>query len=77
MQDQADSIQKVSSLRGASVFGENGKSLAKVKELMIDTKSGRIAYAVLAAEDKSRRSTKLFAVPWEALLVLPIRRQTH
>ncbi|MFC3713575.1 PRC-barrel domain-containing protein [Sphingoaurantiacus capsulatus] len=56
---------------GASVTGSDGESLGTVSELMIDSRSGGIAYAVLAFGGVMGVGEKLFAVPWAAFSADP------
>jgi hypothetical protein len=54
-------------LAGDSVRNSAGENLGKVKELMIDLPTGRVAYAVLSFGGILNMGNKLFAVPWNAL----------
>ena len=54
-------------LAGDSVRNPAGDDLGKVKEIMIDVPSGRVAYAVLSFGGFLNMGNKLFAVPWNAL----------
>ncbi|NJL94762.1 MAG: PRC-barrel domain containing protein [Anaerolineae bacterium] len=52
------------SLLGTRVENSKGESLGTIKELMIDIKHGRIAYAVLDFGGFLGIGNKLFALPW-------------
>lgn len=54
----------VAGICGASVEAPGGETLGSISELMIDTDSGAIAYAVLAYGGVLGVGEKLFAVPW-------------
>lgn len=54
-------------LIGNNVFNEQYEDLGKVMEIMLDMRSGRIAYAVLSFGGFLGMGDKLFAVPWSAL----------
>jgi sporulation protein YlmC with PRC-barrel domain len=54
-------------LLGESVVNMLEHSLGDIKEIMLDMRSGRVAYAVLAFGGFLGMGEKLFAVPWEAL----------
>ncbi len=54
-------------LAGDSVRNTADEDLGKIKELMIDIPSGRIAYAVLSFGGILNMGNKLFAVPWSVL----------
>lgn len=64
-------IVPVGGLCGSSVQSRDGEDLGSISELMVDTASGRIAYAVLAFGGLLGVGEKLFAVPWRALLIDP------
>jgi sporulation protein YlmC with PRC-barrel domain len=51
------------------VKNPSGEELGKIEDLMIDLRSGRIAYAVLSFGGFLKMGNKLFAIPWEALKV--------
>src|SRR5262249_37324593 len=48
-----------------------GEDLGSIKDLMIDTSSGRIAYAVLSFGGFLGMGSKLHAIPWNALTFKP------
>ena len=54
-------------LVGDKVCDGNGDTLGKIEEIMLDTRSGRIAYAVLSFGGFMGVGEKLFAIPWNAL----------
>ncbi|RDS79650.1 PRC-barrel domain containing protein [Dyella monticola] len=58
-----------STLTGDKVTNLKGESLGDLKDIMIDTDSGSIAYGVLSFGGVLGMGEKLFAVPWEALRV--------
>lgn len=58
-----------STLNGDTVKNQKGESLGDLKDIMIDTTSGKIAYGVLAFGGVLGMGEKLFAVPWQALVV--------
>jgi sporulation protein YlmC with PRC-barrel domain len=60
-------VMSASSLAGDRVRNTAGEDLGKVKELMVDVSSGRVAYAVLSFGGVLGVGDKLFAVPFEAL----------
>jgi sporulation protein YlmC with PRC-barrel domain len=55
-----------SSLRKTNVVNPQGQDLGQVEDLMIDTRSGRVQYAVLDFGGFLGIGDKLFAVPLEA-----------
>lgn len=62
-------VLSASTINGDEVKNRDGESLGNIKDLMIDTESGRIAYAVLDFGGFLGIGNKLFAVPWGALTV--------
>jgi sporulation protein YlmC with PRC-barrel domain len=58
-----------STLTGDTVKNPQGESLGDLKDIMIDTVNGKIAYGVLSFGGILGMGEKLFAVPWDALMV--------
>ncbi len=56
-------------LIGDDVVNRAGESLGSLKEIMLDTASGKISYGVLSYGGVMGMGDKLFAVPWDALTV--------
>jgi sporulation protein YlmC with PRC-barrel domain len=54
-------------LIGEEVYNDHEEKLGDIKEFMLDTSNGTIAYAVLAFGGFLGLGEKLFAVPWSAL----------
>lgn len=54
-------------LIGNNVSNHLDESLGEIKEIMLDMRNGKIAYAVLTFGDFLGLGGKLFAVPWNAL----------
>lgn len=54
-------------LVGDDVYNLEGEKLGDIKEIMLDTRTGTIAYAVLSFGGVLGMGDKLFAVPWSAL----------
>lgn len=66
---QAPHILSASTLTGDDVVNPQGESLGSLKDFMLDTATGKIAYAVLSFGGVLGMGNKLFAVPWGALKV--------
>jgi sporulation protein YlmC with PRC-barrel domain len=60
-----------SDLRARSIENPEGQKIATMKELVIDPRTGRVVYAVLAVGGNLGAGEKMIAVPWEALKSLP------
>jgi sporulation protein YlmC with PRC-barrel domain len=54
-------------LLGEDVYNAHNESLGDIKEIMLDMRSGKVAYAVLSFGGFLGMGEKLFAVPWSAL----------
>jgi sporulation protein YlmC with PRC-barrel domain len=62
-------VLPTTTLIGSKVFNPAGEQLGILKELVIDPEDGRIAYAVLSFGGFMGLGDKLFAIPWEALVL--------
>jgi sporulation protein YlmC with PRC-barrel domain len=60
-------LMSAHSLIGDDVYNRQSESLGAIKEIMIDMRSGRVAYAVMSFGGFLGMGGKLFAVPWAAL----------
>ncbi|MBZ5585345.1 MAG: PRC-barrel domain-containing protein [Acidobacteriia bacterium] len=60
-------VMSCGTLAGDTVRNTAGEDLGKVKEIMLDVPTGRVAYAVLSFGGFLGMGDKLFAVPWQAL----------
>lgn len=54
-------------LIGNDVYSLDEENVGDIKEIMLDTQTGEVCYAVLSYGGFLGVGTKLFAVPWEAL----------
>lgn len=75
MREHHPRIMSASTLIGDEVYNDQGEHLGEIKEFMIDTASGDIAYAVLSFGGFLGMGDKLFAIPWEALNIDMDRRR--
>ncbi len=62
-------------LIGEDVYNDQDEELGDIKEIMLDTRSGRVSYAVLAFGGFLGMGEKLFAVPWNALTLDPVNKR--
>jgi len=62
-----------SDLRSRSIENPEGDKVAMMHELVIDPRSGRLAYVVLNVGGSLGAGEKMIAVPWEALKAMPDR----
>lgn len=58
-----------STLTGDDIVNPQGESLGDLKDIMLDTSTGKIAYAVLSFGGVFGIGDKLFAVPWSSLRI--------
>ena len=56
-------------LEGNHVHNTTGEHLGKIRDVMIDVPTGRVAYAVMASGGIMGMGGKLFALPWSALVL--------
>jgi sporulation protein YlmC with PRC-barrel domain len=62
-------VMGASTLKGDSVLNASGDDLGHIEEIMLDVGRGQIAYAVLSFGGFLGMGSKLFAVPWSALIL--------
>ena len=60
-------IMAASSFEGETVVDAQGENIGEIEEIMLDVRSGRIAYAVMSVGGFLGIGEKYFAVPWHAL----------
>jgi sporulation protein YlmC with PRC-barrel domain len=60
-------VMAASTLDGDKVLSSDGDDIGKIKDIMLDVRSGRIAYAVLSSGGFLGIGDKLLAIPWHAL----------
>src|SRR5581483_6177035 len=60
-------VLSASTLEGDRVVNGAGEDIGKIDEIMIDTPTGRVAYAVLSFGGFMGMGNKLFAIPWSLL----------
>ena len=60
-------LMGANTLIGTDVHNEADEDLGEIKELMLDMRTGNVAYAVLSFGGFMGMGNKLFAVPWSAL----------
>jgi sporulation protein YlmC with PRC-barrel domain len=60
-------VMAASDFEGEDVVNHQGETLGDIEEIMLDVRSGRIAYVVLAAGGFLGIGEKYFAIPWGAL----------
>jgi sporulation protein YlmC with PRC-barrel domain len=60
-------VMAAATLDGNKVISSDGENIGKIKDIMLDVRSGRVAYAVLSSGGFLGIGDKLLAIPWNAL----------
>jgi sporulation protein YlmC with PRC-barrel domain len=60
-------VMAAATLDGNRVASSDGEDIGKIKDIMLDVRSGRVAYAVLSSGGFLGIGDKLLAIPWNAL----------
>ena len=60
-------VVSASKIIGEPVINRQNENLGKIRELVLDAQTGRLAYAVLSFGGFMGMGNKLFAVPWGSL----------
>ncbi|MFM0005222.1 MULTISPECIES: PRC-barrel domain-containing protein [Paraburkholderia] len=60
-------VMAAATLDGNKVLSSDGEDIGKIKDIMLDVGSGRVAYAVLSSGGFLGIGDKLLAIPWHAL----------
>lgn len=60
-------VMAADTLKGNKLFTSDQQEIGKISEIMLDVRSGRIAYAVLSSGGFLGMGEKLHAIPWSAL----------
>lgn len=60
-------LMSAGTLVGDTVKNREGEELGKIEEIMLDTYTGNIGYAVLSFGGLFGLGDKLFAIPWNAM----------
>lgn len=67
-------LMGASTLIGDRVRNAQDEELGDIREIMLDTRTGEVSYAVLSFGGFLGMGDKLFAVPWEALTLDPTKK---
>ena len=67
VQGPSPAFMSASTLIGDGVYNLQDEDLGDVKDIMLDMRAGKVAYAVLSFGGFLGMGEKLFAVPWAAL----------
>jgi len=67
-------VMAASTLDGDKILSTDGDEVGKVKDIMLDVQSGRIAYVVMSSGGFLGIGDKLMAIPWSALTLDTTRK---
>ena len=70
-------VMAASTLDGNKVMSADGEDVGKIKDIMLDVYTGRIAYAVMSSGGFLGIGDKLLAIPWNALTLDTDRKCFH
>ncbi|NTY36551.1 PRC-barrel domain-containing protein [Burkholderia diffusa] len=62
-------VMAARTLEGDRVLTADSDDIGKITDIMLDVRSGRIAYAVVASRGVRGSGDKLLAVPWNVLML--------
>ena len=62
-------LKSVNSLIGSHVYSQDNGNIGEIKEIMLDINAGKVCYAILYCGGYLCTGEKLFAVPWQALML--------
>lgn len=65
----APHLMAADTLAGDPVVNRRGENLGEIQDIMIDVPSGSVGYAVLSFGGGVGTGDKLFAIPWNALIL--------
>lgn len=68
-QGPGPALMGADTLIGNDVYNAESEDLGEIKEIMLDMTTGKVSYAVLSFGGLLGMGEKLFAVPWEALVL--------
>src|SRR5262249_48629373 len=60
-------VMAAATLDGTKVVSSDGEDVGKISDIMLDVRSGRVAYAVLSEGGFLGMGSTLHAIPWNAL----------
>ncbi|MEI6000575.1 PRC-barrel domain-containing protein [Paraburkholderia bengalensis] len=60
-------VMAAATLDGNKVISSDGEHVGKISDIMLDVRSGRVAYAVLSEGGFLGMGSNLHAIPWSAL----------
>ncbi|NUY04531.1 PRC-barrel domain-containing protein [Paraburkholderia youngii] len=60
-------VMAAATLKGTQVISSDGEDVGKISHIMLDVRSGRVAYAVLSEGGFLGMGSNLHAIPWNAL----------
>ena len=68
-------LMGANTLTGENVVNQKDEELGDIKEIMLDMRTGNVAYAVMSFGGFLGMGDKLFAVPWTALTLDTVNKR--
>jgi sporulation protein YlmC with PRC-barrel domain len=68
-------LMGANTLTGDDVVNHKAEALGDIKEIMLDMRTGKVAYAVMSFGGFLGMGDKLFAVPWTALTLDTVNKR--
>jgi sporulation protein YlmC with PRC-barrel domain len=68
-------LMGANTLTGDDVVNHKNEELGSIKEIMLDMRTGKVAYAVMSFGGLLGMADKLFAVPWTALTLDTVHKR--
>ncbi len=65
--DETLSLISAEKVSGTEVFNPSGENLGEVRDVMLDKRSGRVAYAIMAFGGFAGLGRNYFPLPWSTL----------
>lgn len=69
--DETISLISAGKVQGTNVLTPDGEKVGEIYDVMLDKRSGRIAYAVMSAGGLLGLGTRYYPLPWHALKYVP------
>lgn len=64
---QEQQVKSTNKLIGRAVIGKKGQEIGNISDIMIDTRTGQVAYALVSSGGILGMGTSQYIVPWNAL----------
>lgn len=72
---QEQQVKSTNKLIGRAVMGRQGQEIGNISDIMIDTRTGQVAYALVSSGGVLGMGENQYIVPWNALHIDPQTNQ--